>query len=305
VAEGRVRGFRKRCQLFLPFALCHLPFEIPFFMPRLIDIGKLTLGKGQQLFLIAGPCVIESERHTLRIAERLTSVTRELKVPFIFKASYDKANRTSLGSYRGPGLERGLTILERVRREFGVPVLTDVHEISHVRPAAEICEVIQIPAFLSRQTDMLLEAGRAGTVVNIKKGQFLSPYEVRNAVEKVASTGNYRILLTERGASFGYNNLVVDFRSLAIMRELGYPVILDVTHALQLPGGEGAHSGGEPRFIEPLARAGVATGVDGLFMEVHDNPARALSDGTTALDLRRFKRLVSKLRSLGEFVRKL
>jgi 2-dehydro-3-deoxyphosphooctonate aldolase (KDO 8-P synthase) len=274
-------------------------------MPHLIYIGKLTLGEGQPLFLIAGPCVIESERHTLRMAERLAAATRDLKVPFIFKASYDKANRTSLGSYRGPGLHRGLQILARVRREFGVPVLTDVHETSQIRPAAEVCELIQIPAFLSRQTDLLLEAGRAGVVVNIKKGQFLSPYDVRNAVEKVASTGNQRILLTERGASFGYNNLVVDFRGLAIMRELGYPVILDVTHALQLPGGEGARSGGEPRFIEPLARAGVATGVDGLFMEVHDNPALALSDGATALDLRRFKRLLGKLRRLGEFVRKL
>ena len=274
-------------------------------MPQLIHIGKLTLGEGQPLFLIAGLCVIESERHTLRVAERLAAATRDLKVPFIFKASYDKANRTSLGSYRGPGLQRGLQILGRVRREFGVPVLTDVHETSHMHPAAEVCELIQIPAFLSRQTDLLLEAGRAGVVVNIKKGPFLSPYDVRNAVEKVASTGNHRILLTERGASFGYNNLVVDFRGLAIMRELGYPVILDVTHALQLPGGEGARSGGEPRFIEPLARAGVATGVDGLFMEVHDNPALALSDGATALDLRCFKRLVGKLRTLGEFVRKL
>ena len=274
-------------------------------MSRPFHIGKLTLGQGQPLFLIAGPCVIESERHTLRMAERLTAATRDLKVPFIFKASYDKANRTSLGSYRGPGLERGLQILARVRRECGVPVLTDVHEISQVRPVAEVCEVIQIPAFLSRQTDLLLEAGRSGAAVNIKKGQFLSPYDVRNAVEKVVSTGNHRILLTERGASFGYNNLVVDFRGLAMMREFGYPVLLDVTHALQLPGGEGFRSGGDPRFIEPLARAGVATGVDGLFMEVHDNPARALSDGASALDLRRFKRLIGKLRSLGEFIRKL
>ena len=274
-------------------------------MSRPFHIGKLTLGQGQPLFLIAGPCVIESERHTLRMAERLTAATRDLKVPFIFKASYDKANRTSLGSYRGPGLERGLQILARVRGECGVPVLTDVHEISQVRPVAEVCEAIQIPAFLSRQTDLLLEAGRSGAAVNIKKGQFLSPYDVRNAVEKVVSTGNHRILLTERGASFGYNNLVVDFRGLAMMREFGYPVILDVTHALQLPGGEGFRSGGDPRFIEPLARAGVATGVDGLFMEVHDNPARALSDGASALDLRRFKRLIGKLRSLGEFIRKL
>ena len=274
-------------------------------MPHVIHIGKLTLGEGQPLFLIAGPCAIESERHTLRMAERLAAATRDLKVPFIFKASYDKANRTSLGSYRGPGLERGLQILARVRREFGVPVLTDVHEISQVRPAAEVCEVIQIPAFLSRQTDLLLEAGRVGAVVNIKKGQFLSPYDVRHAVEKVASTGNHRILLTERGASFGYNNLVVDFRGLAIMRELGYPVVLDVTHSLQLPGGEGARSGGEPRFIEPLARAGVATGADGLFMEVHDNPARALSDGANALDLKRFKPLAKRLRDLGSFVRRM
>ena len=274
-------------------------------MSHAIHIGKLTLGEGHPLFLIAGPCVIESERHTLRMAERLTAASRTLKIPFIFKASYDKANRTSLASYRGPGLQRGLQILARVRREFGLPVLTDVHEVSQVRPAAEVCEVIQIPAFLSRQTDLLLEAGRAGVVVNIKKGQFLSPHDVRNAVEKVASTGNHRILLTERGASFGYNNLVVDFRGLAIMKELGYPVILDVTHSLQRPGGEGTHSGGEPRFIEPLARAGVAAGVDGLFLEVHDNPARASSDGATALDLRRFKRLASKLRNLGAFVRRL
>ncbi len=274
-------------------------------MSRVIHIGRLTLGEGHPLFLIAGPCVIETERHTLRMAERLTAMTRELKMPFIFKASYDKANRTSLGSYRGPGLKRGLKILAHVRQEFGVPVLTDVHETSQVRVAAEVCEVVQIPAFLSRQTDLLLEAGRAGAVVNIKKGQFLSPYDVRHAVEKIESTGNHRILLTERGASFGYNNLVVDFRGLAIMRELGYPVILDVTHSVQIPGGEGVRSGGEPRFIEPLGRAGVAAGVDGLFMEVHDNPARALSDGANALDLRRFKSLVSKLRSLGEFVRKL
>jgi len=270
-----------------------------------IQIGKLTLGEGHPLFLIAGPCVVETEPHTLRLAERLVAVTRELRIPFIFKASYDKANRTSLGSYRGPGLERGLKILARVKREFRVPVLTDVHETSQVRRAAEVCEVIQIPAFLSRQTDLLLEAGRTGAVVNIKKGQFLSPYDVRHAVEKVASTGNQRVMVTERGSSFGYNNLVVDFRGLAIMRRLGYAVILDVTHSLQLPGGEGIRSGGEPQFIELLARAGVAAGVDGLFMEVHDNPGRALSDGANALDLKRFKPLVRGLRDLGNFVRRM
>ncbi len=274
-------------------------------MPHVVRIGRFTAGSGQPLFLIAGPCVIESERHALKMAERLTAATRELKVPFIFKASYDKANRTSLDSYRGPGLERGLKILARVKKEFGVPVLTDVHEVAQVDPAAEVCDLIQIPAFLSRQTDLLLAAGRAKAAVNIKKGQFLSPWEVRHAVEKVASAGNHRILLTERGTSFGYNNLVVDMRGLAVMEEFGYPVILDVTHALQLPGGEGKRSGGQPQFVETLARAGVAAGVDGLFMEVHDHPARALSDGANALDLRLFKPLVKKLRDLGRVVRKL
>lgn len=274
-------------------------------MSTLVDVGGFTLGEGHPLFVVAGPCVIESERHCLRMAERLTALTRELKIPFIFKASYDKANRTSVDSYRGPGLERGLAILARVKQESGVPVLTDVHETSQVRRVAEVCDVIQIPAFLSRQTDLLLAAGRTGAVVNVKKGQFLSPPDVRHAAEKVASTGNHRILLTERGVSFGYNNLVVDFRGVAIMREFGYPVILDVTHSLQLPGAEGKRSGGQPQFIETLARAGVAAGVDGLFMEVHDNPVRALSDGANALDLKRFTPLVKRLRDLGSFVRKM
>jgi 2-dehydro-3-deoxyphosphooctonate aldolase (KDO 8-P synthase) len=270
-----------------------------------VRIGKLTLGAGRPLFFVAGPCVIESERHALKMAARLTTAARQLRIPFVFKASYDKANRTSLDSYRGPGLERGLEILARIKKEFGIPVLTDVHEISQVGPAAEVCDVIQVPAFLSRQTDLLVAAGRSGAVVNIKKGQFLSPADVRHAVAKVASTGNHRILLTERGTSFGYSNLVVDIRSIAILKQLGYPVILDVTHSLQLPGGEGKRSGGQPEFIETLARAGVAAGVDGIFMEVHENPARALSDGPNALELRRFKLLARKLRDLGRFVREL
>ncbi len=274
-------------------------------MPHLVRVGKLTLGNGHPLFLIAGPCVIESERHALSMAERLAAVARELRIPFIFKASFDKANRTSLDSYRGPGLERGLGILARVKKEFGVPVLTDVHDVAQMSPAAEVCDVIQIPAFLSRQTDLLLAAGRTGAVINIKKGQFLSPWEVHHAAEKVASAGNHRILLAERGTSFGYNNLVVDMRGIAVMRELGYPVILDVTHALQLPGGEGQRSGGQPQFIDTLACAGVAAGIDGLFMEVHDNPSQALSDGANALDLRGFKPLVRKLRDLGRVVRRL
>jgi len=274
-------------------------------MRHVVEVGKLNLGQGRPLFLIAGPCVIESERHARRMAARLVAVTRALRVPYIFKASYDKANRTSLRSYRGPGLERGLEILAAIKKQFGVPVLTDVHEPWQVGPAAAVCDILQIPAFLSRQTDLLLEAGRSGAAINIKKGQFLSPWDVRHAVEKVASTGNHRILITERGASFGYNNLVVDLRGLQVMRDLGYPVVLDVTHSLQLPGAEGKRSGGQPQFIETLARAGVAAGVDGVFMEVHDRPARALSDGANALPLRSFRPLALKLRALGQFTRRL
>ncbi len=274
-------------------------------MSHPLRIGKLALGAGQPLFLIAGPCVIESERHAFTMAERLSAIARELRVPYIFKASYDKANRTSIQSYRGPGLAQGLKILARIKRELGVAVLTDVHEPAQVAAAAEVCDVLQIPAFLSRQTDLLLAAGRSGVAVNIKKGQFLSPWEVRHAVEKVRSTGNDRVFVTERGTTFGYNNLVVDMRGLAVMKEFGVPVVLDVTHALQLPGGEGRQSGGQPQFISTLARAGVAAGVDGLFMEVHDRPARALSDGANALPLSRFRPLARNVRDLGRFVRKL
>lgn len=274
-------------------------------MSRQVRIGKLRVGEGCPLFLLAGPCVIESERHAMKMAARLAAVARRLGIPYIFKASFDKANRTSLDSFRGPGLRRGLEVLAGIKKRFGIPVLTDVHNVWQVAPAAEVCDVIQIPAFLSRQTDLLLEAGRSGIVVNLKKGQFLSPWDVRHAVEKIASTGNHRILITERGASFGYNNLVVDIRGLAVMREFGYPVVLDVTHSLQLPGGEGKKSGGQPQFIEPLARAGVAAGVDGVFMEVHDRPSRALSDGANALDLKKFGPLAARLRDLGRFVRKL
>jgi 2-dehydro-3-deoxyphosphooctonate aldolase (KDO 8-P synthase) len=266
-----------------------------------IRIAGLNLGVESPLFIVAGPCVIESREHAMRMASALTRAARDLRVPYIFKASFDKANRTSLASYRGPGLRAGLEVLAAIKKRFKVPVLTDVHEPPQVGPAAEVCDVIQIPAFLCRQTDLLLEAGRSGAAVNIKKGQFLSPWDVRHAVEKVASTGNHRILLTERGSSFGYNNLV----GLAVMRELGYPVLLDVTHALQLPGGEGAHSGGQPQFIEVLARAGVAAGVDGIFLEVHDQPDRALSDGANSLRLAGFKPLVRRLRDLGRLIRRL
>jgi 2-dehydro-3-deoxyphosphooctonate aldolase (KDO 8-P synthase) len=274
-------------------------------MSQQVPIGDFLAGAGQPLFLIAGPCVIESERHALKLATHLAAETRRLHVPYVFKASFDKANRTSLDSYRGPGLVFGLELLAAIKKKLGVPVLTDVHEVAQVGPAADVCDIIQIPAFLSRQTDLLVEAGRSGAVVNIKKGQFLSPWDMRHAIEKVVRTGNQRILITERGSSFGYNNLVVDIRGLAVMKEFGFPVILDVTHSLQLPGGQGNRSGGQPQFIEPLARAAVAAGVDGLFMEVHESPPRALSDGANALPLRQFRPLVRSLRGLGRFVRKL
>jgi len=270
---------------------------------REFSVGAVKLGGKAPLFLIAGPCVIESEGHATMLAERLAALTAELKLPFIFKASYDKANRSSISSYRGPGLAEGLRILGGIQKRVGVPILTDVHEVSHVGPAAEVCDVIQIPAFLSRQTDLLLAAGKSGAAVNLKKGQFLSPWEMSNAVEKVASTGNQRIIVTERGASFGYQNLVVDMRSFPILKKLGYPVVFDVTHSVQLPGGEGKASGGQPEFIEPLARAGAAAGVDGLFLEVHENPAQALSDGTNALPLEQLKALLKKVMSLAALVR--
>ncbi len=267
-------------------------------------VGKVRFGAGAPLFLIAGPCVIESEGHALMMAEKLGAVAGELGVPYIFKASYDKANRTSVASYRGPGLKAGLKILAKIKKKTGLPVLTDVHQVSEVEAAAEVCDILQIPAFLSRQTDLLVAVGKSGRVVNIKKGQFLSPAEMANAAEKVASTGNEKIILTERGNSFGYQNLVVDMRSFPIMRKFGYPVVFDVTHSVQLPGGEGKSSGGQPEFIEPLARAGVAAGVDGIFLEVHDNPAKALSDGSNALALGQFRALMGKIVALSALVRK-
>lgn len=267
------------------------------------SIGKIRFGAGAPLFLIAGPCVIESEAHALSMAERLGSIAKELGLPYIFKASYDKANRSSVSSYRGPGLKDGLKILAKIKKRTGLPILTDIHEVSHVGPAAEVCDILQVPAFLSRQTDLLIAVGMSGRVVNLKKGQFLSPWEMSNAAEKVASTGNEKIILTERGSSFGYQNLIVDMRSFPIMRKLGYPVVFDVTHSVQLPGGEGKSSGGQPEFIEPLARAGTAAGVDGLFLEVHDNPAKALSDGTNALPLAQFRPLLKKILSLAALVR--
>ncbi|MGH9776153.1 MAG: 3-deoxy-8-phosphooctulonate synthase [Candidatus Acidiferrales bacterium] len=265
--------------------------------------GNVSFGPGAPLFLIAGPCVIESEAHATLMAERLAEICSELKLPFIFKASYDKANRTSVHSFRGPGLKEGLRILGGIGKRLGMPVLTDVHETSHVVPAAEVCEILQVPAFLCRQTDLLLAVGRSGRIANLKKGQFVSPWEMARAVEKVASAGNEKIILTERGASFGYQNLVVDVRSFPILKKLGYPVVFDVTHSVQLPGGEGKSSGGQPEFIEPLARAGTAAGVDGLFLEIHDDPPKALSDGTNALPLGQLRPLMQKILALARLVR--
>ena len=268
------------------------------------SVGNAPLRGGNTFFLIAGPCVIESDEHVLRMARAIQAVAKRVGVPLIFKASFDKANRTSVESYRGPGLEKGLAALRRVKEETGLPLLTDVHEVPQVALVAEVCDVIQIPAFLSRQTDLLVAAGRSGKGVNIKKGQFMSPQDIRHAIEKVRSTGNEKIVVTERGSSFGYNNLVVDMRSLPIIRGFGVPVVLDVTHSVQLPGGQGSASGGQPEFIETLARAGVGAGLDGIFMEVHDNPEAALSDGANALHLDLLEPLLTRLLELDRVVRK-
>ena len=268
-------------------------------------VRAVRVGGDAPLFLIAGPCVIESESHASELAERIAATAKDAGVPLVFKASYDKANRSSLSSYRGPGLKEGLRILAGIKKRTGLPILTDVHEVEHVGPAAEVCDVLQVPAFLSRQTDLLLAAGRSGRAVNIKKGQFLSPWDIAHAVEKVASTGNEKIILTERGATFGYQNLVVDMRSFPIMRKLGYPVVFDVTHSVQLPGAAGKASGGQPEFIEPLGRAAAAVGVDGLFLEVHENPAKALSDGSNALPLAELRPLLRKITRIAALAREL
>ena len=272
--------------------------------PREIPLGSLRLGGGNPLFLIAGPCVIESEIHARVMAEKIAKIASDAGIPYIFKASYDKANRSSIKAFRGPGLKEGLRILDKIKSELKVPILTDIHEESQAKPAAEVCDVLQIPAFLARQTDLLIAAGKTGRVINVKKPQFLSPWDMGNVTEKLESTGNSKIVLTERGASFGYQNLVVDMRSFPIMQRTGYPVVFDVTHSVQLPGGQGNASGGQPQFIEPLARAAVAAGVDGIFLETHDNPAKALSDGPNALPLSQLKALLMKLKGLSTVVRR-
>jgi 2-dehydro-3-deoxyphosphooctonate aldolase (KDO 8-P synthase) len=266
------------------------------------QVGNTTFGDGR-LTIIAGPCVIESREHALMMARECSSRARKAGLDFVFKSSFDKANRSSLQSFRGLGMDAGLDVLREVKEQVGVPVLTDIHEVSQVGPVAEIADILQIPAFLSRQTDLVLEAARSGRAVNIKKGQFLAPLDARNLVDKARAVGCERLLLTERGVSFGYNNLVVDMRSFPIMREFGVPVVFDVTHSLQLPGGLGHATGGQSEYIEPLARAGVGCGVDAVFMEVHECPERALSDGPNALPLERMESLLFVLRDIHQLVR--
>ena len=267
------------------------------------EIGPVQVGAGG-LFLIAGPCVIESEAHARKMAEAIQRITSDVGIPFIFKASYDKANRTSVKSFRGPGLKEGTAILGRLARDTGLPVLTDVHEPAHCEVAAEAVDVLQIPAFLCRQTDLLVAAGKTGRAVNIKKGQFVAPWDMAHPVEKVRSTGNERVFLTERGACFGYNTLVVDFRSLPAMREFA-PVVFDGTHSVQQPSAAGGVSGGQPEFIPVLARAAVAAGVDGVFLEVHDDPAQAKSDGPNALRLDLLKAMLERLLAIHKAAGKL
>jgi 2-dehydro-3-deoxyphosphooctonate aldolase (KDO 8-P synthase) len=269
-----------------------------------VRVGPVTIGGGAPLALIGGPCAIENEKHALMTAERLASIAAEKKIGFIYKSSYDKANRSSVRSYRGPGLVEGLRILKKVRETVGVPVLSDIHDVSEVAPAAEVLDVLQIPAFLCRQTDLLLAAGRTGKPVNVKKGQFVAPRDMQHAVDKVRSTGNTSVFLTERGATFGYNNLVVDMRGLADMRAIGVPVVFDATHSVQLPGGAGDRSGGERVYVPALARAAVAFGIDALFMEMHEDPDRTLpdgqplSDGPNMLRIDDLPRLLDQLRGI-------
>lgn len=271
---------------------------------KLVQVERLQIGAGRPLAVIAGPCVIESRESALRHASLLKEAADRVGVPYIFKSSYDKANRSSASSFRGPGLENGLEILADVKRKVGVPILTDVHESDQVAAVQQVADVLQIPAFLCRQTDFVVAVAKSGKVINVKKGQFLAPWDIGNVVDKIVSTGNDQVLLTERGVSFGYNNLVSDMRSLVVMRELGYPVVFDATHSLQLPGGLGNASGGERKYIPALARAAVAAGIDALFMEVHEDPDRALSDGPNSLPLTDFEKLIGAVKQIDDMVKR-
>jgi 2-dehydro-3-deoxyphosphooctonate aldolase (KDO 8-P synthase) len=271
---------------------------------KTIHIHNVKIGGNNKLILIAGPCVIENETVTMEIADQLKHITSRLDIGLVFKASYDKANRTSINSFRGPGLKKGLKILAKVKERFDLPILSDVHSTDQVTPASEVLDVIQIPAFLSRQTDLLVAAGETGKVVNIKKGQFMAPWDIRHAIKKVESTGNRKIIVTERGYTFGYNMLVNDFRVLPIMRDFGYPVVFDATHSVQLPSAADGVSGGQKQYIEILAKAAVAVGVDGIFLEVHPHPDKALSDGANSLQLNKLERLLKIIKVIDEIVKK-
>jgi len=269
-----------------------------------VRVGEIRIGKGNPLVLIAGPCVIENEEITFTTAEKLKEICNHLGISLIFKSSYDKANRTSGSSFRGPGIDQGLKMLSDVRKKFSIPVISDVHSVDEVRPASEVLDALQIPAFLCRQTDLILSSSRTGKPVNIKKGQFLAPWDVKNIIEKFTSTGNQNLLITERGTSFGYHNLIVDFRGFPVMRSFGCPVLFDVTHSLQLPSGLGSSSGGQREFASPLARAAVATGVDGLFIEVHPDPTHALSDASTMISLHEIEGLLQQTKAIHDMIRK-
>jgi len=269
-----------------------------------VQLGAIRIGGGHPFALIAGPCVIESEMHAQRLAEQLVDTVRRASVPFVFKASYDKANRTSGTSFRGPGLKEGLRILAAIKRALDVPILTDIHEPSQAAPAAEVADILQIPAFLCRQTDLITAAAKTGRIVNIKKGQFLAPGDIRHAADKVLETGNRQVLITERGTSFGYNNLVVDMRALPMIRQQGFPIVFDVTHSLQLPGAGDGVTAGLAQYIEPLAAAGVAAGIDGLFVEVHDDPSHAKSDAQNALRLDRLPALLDRLTAIDAITKR-
>ncbi len=270
---------------------------------REIKIGKISLSNANPIVLIAGPCVIETEKACLDCARKLKAISLKMEIPLIFKASYDKANRTSLKSFRGPGINKGLEILKKVKDEVDLPVLSDIHCRTEVKKAAAVLDVIQIPAFLSRQTDLLIAAARTKKPINIKKGQFLAPWDVRNVIEKVASTGNKDIIITERGSSFGYNNLVSDLRALVVLSAFGYPVVFDATHSVQLPGGAGSSSGGQRQFVAVLARAAVAVGCSGLFVEVHPSPDQALSDGPNTVDFRELERLLKQVKEIDRIIK--
>lgn len=270
---------------------------------NIVTVGNYKVGQGCPMLLMAGPCVLEGYERSLMIGRRAKAIADKLGMPYVFKASFDKANRSSYNSFRGPGLKEGLAILAQIKKDLGVPIVTDIHEPSQAEPVAEVADILQIPAFLCRQTDLVYQAAKTGRTVNVKKGQFLAPWDMKNVIKKIEEAGNHNIMLTERGASFGYNTLVTDMRGLAIMRELGYPVVMDATHSVQIPGGQGTSSGGQSQYVPHMARAAAAVGIDALFLEVHDNPAEALSDGPNMVKLDNLEALLKDVLAIDKIVR--